>query len=264
MASNINLQTDARGVATLTLDRVQKHNAFDDTMIAELLQALDKIENDNAIRILILRAAGRNFSAGADLDWMRRMADYDDKQNLADARQLAQLMYRLNRFDKPVVARVHGASFGGGVGLIACCDIAIASNDAVFSLSEVCLGLIPSVISPYLIAAIGSRAARRYFLSGERFDAARALQLGLVHELVEPEVLEASLEKCIDNLLSSGPKAQAAAKKLIHHVDGRRIDETLIEETARRIADVRGSDEAREGLNAFLQKRKPDWSEEQD
>ena len=264
MTSNINLQTDARGVATLTLDRAQKHNAFDDTMIAELLQALDKIENDRSVRILILRAAGKSFSAGADLDWMRRMADYNDEQNQADARQLANLMYRLNRFNKPVVARVHGVSFGGGVGLIACCDIAIASSDAVFSLSEVRLGLIPSVISPYVISAIGSRAARCYFLSGERFDASRALQLGLVHEVVESEVLEDSLGQCIDNLLSSGPKAQAAAKDLIHHVDGRRIDETLIEETARRIADVRASDEGREGLNAFLQKRKPDWSGEQD
>ena len=258
--AGITLQTDARGIATLTLNRAEKHNAFDDRMIADLLRALDKIEKDNSIRILVLRAAGKSFCAGADLDWMRRMADYDFDQNLADARQLAQLMYRLNRLNKPVIARVQGSSFGGGIGLIACCDIAIASADAIFSLSEVRLGLIPSVISPYVIAAIGSRAARRYFLSGEQFDAGRALQLGLVHEVVEPESLDVSLEQCIDVLLKSGPSAQAAAKELIQQVQGRAIDESLIEETARRIAEVRASDEAREGLNAFLEKRKPDWN----
>ena len=256
----LTLQTDARGVATLTLNRPEKHNAFDDRMITDLLQALDNIGKDKSVRVLVLRAAGKSFCAGADLDWMRRMADYDFAQNLADARRLAQLMYRLNRLHKPVIARVQGASYGGGVGLIACCDIAIASDNAIFSLSEVRLGLIPSVISPYLIAAIGSRAARRYFLSGERFDAGRALQLGLVHEVVEPESLDASLEHCIDTVLNSGPSAQAAAKELIQQVQGRAIDESLIEETARRIAEVRASDEAREGLTAFLEKRKPDWN----
>ena len=260
----LTLQTDARGVATITLNRPEKHNAFDDRMITDLLQALDNIDKDKSVRVLVLRAAGKSFCAGADLDWMRRMADYDFAQNLADARRLAQLMYRLNRLHKPVIARVQGASYGGGVGLIACCDIAIASENAIFSLSEVRLGLIPSIISPYLIAAIGSRAARRYFLSGERFDAARALQLGLVHEVVEPESLDASLEQCIDALLNSGPSAQAAAKELIEQVQGRAIDESLIEETARRIAEVRASDEAREGLTAFLEKRKPDWKRKQD
>jgi len=254
------LQSDTRGVASLTLNRPEKHNAFDNIMITDLLQALGKIEKDDSIRVLVLRAAGKSFCAGADLDWMRRMADYDLEQNLADAKQLARLMYRLNRLNKPVIALVQGASYGGGVGLIACCDIAIASADAIFSLSEVRLGLIPSVISPYVIAAIGSRAARRYFLSGERFDAACALQLGLIHEVVGPGKLEASLGQCIDALLNSGPYAQAAAKELIQQVQGRTIDESLIEETARRIAEVRASDEAREGLNAFLEKRKPDWN----
>ena len=257
------LQNDVRGVATITLNRPEKHNAFDDVLITDLLQFLDNIEHDKSIRVLVLRAQGKSFCAGADLDWMRRMADFDFEQNLADVRQLARLMYRLNRLNKPVIALVQGASFGGGVGLIACCDIAIASTDAIFSLSEVRLGLIPSVISPYVIAAIGSRAARRYFLSGERFDAARALQLGLLHEVVEPETLDVSLEQCIDALLISGPGAQAAAKELIQHVKGRAIDESLIEETARRIAEVRACDEAREGLNAFLEKRKPDWNGEQ-
>ncbi len=259
MPNTLNLHTNSRGVATITLDRAEKHNAFDDAMIAELLQMLEDIESDETIRLLVLRAAGKSFSAGADLDWMRRMADYDIEQNHADAMQLARLMYSLNGLNRPVVALVQGASFGGGVGLIACCDIAIASSNAIFSLSEVRLGLIPSVISPYVIAAIGSRAARRYFLTGERFDAGRAQQLGLVHEVVEPEALDACLQQCIDDLLSSGPKAQAAAKDLIYRVEARPIDESLVEETARRIAEIRTSDEGREGLNAFLQKRKPDW-----
>ena len=264
MTSNINLQIDTRGVATLMLDRAEKHNAFDDRMIVDLIQSLENIGKDKSIRVLVLHAAGKSFSAGADLDWMRRMADYDQEQNLTDAKQLAHLMYQLNRLNKPVIARVQGAAFGGGVGLLACCDIAIASSNAIFSLSEVRLGLIPSVISPYVIAAIGSRSARRYFLSGERFDATRALQIGLVHEVVEREALDASLEQCVDALLSSGPNAQVAAKELIHHMDGREIDEALIEETAQRIADIRASDEGREGLNAFLQKRKPDWSGKRD
>jgi methylglutaconyl-CoA hydratase len=264
MSTTISLQTDSRGIATLSLERAEKHNAFDDTMIAELLRAFEQVENDKNIRLMILRAAGKSFSAGADLDWMRRMADYDHEHNLADAKQLARLMYTLNSLNKPVIARVQGASFGGGVGLIACCDIAIASSDAIFSLSEVRLGLIPAVISPYVVAAIGSRAARRYFLSGERFDADKALQLGLLHEVVDHEALDASLEQCVDNLLISGPNAQAAAKDLIQQVGNRLIDETLIEETARRIADVRASEEGREGLSAFLQKRKPDWVGQQE
>jgi methylglutaconyl-CoA hydratase len=259
MSNSIRLQIDARGIATLTLDRAEKHNAFDDTMIAELLEALEQVENDKAIRLMVLRAAGKSFSAGADLDWMRRVADYDHEQNLADARQLAGLMHSLNTLNIPVIARVQGASFGGGVGLIACCDITIASSNAIFSLSEVRLGLIPSVISPYVIAAIGSRAARRYFLTGEKFDARRAQQLGLLHEVVEPEALDACLEQYIEDLLVSGPNAQTAAKDLILHVGNRVIDDTLIEETARRIAEVRASQEGREGLNAFLQKRKPSW-----
>ncbi|MCH7880977.1 MAG: enoyl-CoA hydratase/isomerase family protein [Proteobacteria bacterium] len=264
MANTLKFKTDARGVATLTLERAEKHNAFDDVMIAELLQVLEDVESDETIRLLVLRAAGKSFSAGADLDWMRRMADYDQEQNLADAMQLARLMYSLNRLNRPVIALVQGASFGGGVGLIACCDIAIASSDAIFSLSEVRLGLIPSVISPYVIAAIGARAARRYFLTGERFDAGRAMQIGLIHEVVDPDALDASLENCIDDLLLAGPKAQIAARDLIHRVDGRPIDETLIAETARRIAELRASDEGREGLNAFLEKRQPNWSKGED
>ncbi len=250
---------DERGVGTLVLDRPQQHNAFDDALIAELIQRLAELATDDSVRLVVLRAEGKSFSAGADLNWMRRMADYDEAQNLADAMQLAELMRSLNALPKPTIARVQGAAFGGGVGLIACCDIALASERALFSLSEVKLGLIPAVISPYVIKAIGERAARRYMLSAERFDAQQAAQLGLVHEVVDHDELNASLEDMITTLLESGPAAQTAAKDLILDVAGKPVERSLIENTARRIAKVRASDEGREGLNAFLQKRKPDW-----
>jgi len=253
------INIDQRGVGTIMLDRPEQHNAFDDSLIAELIQALDELAMDDSVRLVVLRSDGKSFSAGADLNWMRRMADYDEAQNLADAMQLADLMRSLNALPKPTVARVQGAAFGGGVGLIACCDIALASERALFSLSEVKLGLIPAVISPYVINAIGERAARRYMLSAERFDARQASQMGLVHEVVEHDELETRLDAMITTLLESGPAAQAAAKDLILDVAGKPVDRSLIENTARRIAKVRASDEGREGLNAFLQKRKPDW-----
>lgn len=253
------INIDQRGVGTIMLDRPEQHNAFDDSLIAELIQALDELTMDDSVRLVVLRSDGKSFSAGADLKWMRRMADYDEAQNLADAMQLADLMRSLNALPKPTIARVQGAAFGGGVGLIACCDIAVASERALFSLSEVKLGLIPAVISPYVIKAIGERAARRYMLSAERFDARQANQMGLVHEVVEHDELETRLDALITTLLESGPAAQAAAKDLILDVAGKPVDRSLIENTARRIAKVRASDEGREGLNAFLQKRKPDW-----
>ena len=253
------LVTDARGIATLTLDRAEKHNAFDDALIAELIQVLKEVAQDDAVRILLLRASGKSFSAGADLNWMRRMADYDDAQNHADAMQLAELMQRLNNLPKPTIAQVQGAAFGGGVGLVACCDIAIASEQALFCLSEVKLGLIPGVISPYVIQAIGTRAARRYMLSAERFDARQACQLGLVHEVVASAELDARVEDLVKVLLANGPAALTAAKDLILTLSGRPIDDAVIEETARRIASIRASAEGREGLNAFLEKRNPSW-----
>ena len=258
-ASSLTFTTDERGVATITLNRAVMHNAFDDLMIAELLQALEIVENDQRVRLLLLRANGKSFSAGADLNWMRRMADYDHQQNRDDAMQLARLMKNLNQLGKPVIAAVQGASFGGGVGLVACCDIAVGSSKALFCLSEVRLGLIPAVISPYVIAAIGERAARRYFLSAERFDAEQALSLGLLHEVVDPEALDYRVQKMVEELLLGGPRAQAEAKNLIHQVSNRLGDESVIEDTAERIARVRASSEGREGLNAFLQKRSPNW-----
>ncbi len=254
------LTIDARGVGSIELDRPERHNAFDDALIGELLDLINQLAGDASVRIVVLRAAGKSFSAGADLNWMRRMSDYDAAQNLADAQQLAELMHRLNSLPKPTIARVQGAAFGGGVGLVACCDIALASARALFCLSEVKLGLIPAVISPYVVRAIGEPAARRYLLSAERFDAQQACRLGLVHEVAaDAAALDAQLQAMIDTLFEGGPSAQAEAKDLILEVAGKSIDRDLIAETAARIARIRASDEGREGLNAFLDKRNPDW-----
>lgn len=258
------IEIDTRGIAALTLDRPERHNAFDDGLIGELLEALHRLAADDSVRAVVLRAAGKSFSAGADLNWMRRMADYDEAQNRADAMQLAELMRCLNTLPKVTVACVQGAAFGGGVGLIACCDIALASESARFSLSEVRLGLIPAAISPYVVRAIGERAARRYMLTAERFDAAEARRLGLVHEVVAAEQLDTRLQALLDILLQAGPAAQAAAKDLILAVAGKPVDPVLVEDTAARIAAIRASREGREGLAAFLEKRKPDWVDKSD
>ena len=251
--------TDKRGVATLTLNRPALHNAFDDALIESLLLALAAIEDDPAVRAVVLRSEGKSFSAGADLNWMRRMAGYDREQNRNDALQLAALMARLNGLNKPTIARVQGAAFGGGVGLVACCDIAVAAERALFALTEVRLGLLPAVISPYVIAAIGERAARRYMLTGERFDAAEALRIGLLHEAVPEDQLDSALERLLESLLKGGPQALTKAKELIFAVSRRPAGEALIADTAERITDVRASDEGREGVGAFLEKRPPAW-----
>ncbi len=254
------LKTSDRGITSVILNRPEQHNAFDDTMIIELIELFGKLEQDDQVRVLVLRAAGKSFSAGADLNWMRRMADYDLAQNVDDASQLAELMRRLNCFPKPTIALVQGAAYGGGVGLIACCDIAIASQAAIFCLSEVKLGLIPAVISPYVIEAIGARAARRFMLTAERFSAEQACRIGLVHEVVEAQELDARLDSIVEFLLAAGPAAQAAVKDLIRRVSNKPVDGELIQHNAQRIAQIRASSEAREGLEAFLEKRKPKWS----
>ncbi len=260
MAEALFKQTkDARGVARLTLDRPEVHNAFNDALIAELTAALESLGADPGVRAVVLAAEGKSFSAGADLGWMQRMAGYGREENLADARALAKLMATLNELPKPTLALVQGPAFGGGVGLVACCDIALAVESARFSLSEVKLGLIPAVISPYVIAKIGESAARRYFLTGERFSAERALALGLLHEVVPPEDLAAAGERLLSSLFAGGPQSQAAAKALVREVVGRPIEPALIEATAARIAEVRAGDEARDGVAAFLEKRKPSW-----
>ncbi|RCX32343.1 enoyl-CoA hydratase/isomerase family protein [Thioalbus denitrificans] len=248
-----------KGVASVTLNRPAVHNAFDDALIARLTEALREVGEDPGVRVVVLRGAGKSFSAGADLNWMQRMAGYSRTQNLADAMGLAQLLHTLDTLPRPTIAAVHGAAFGGGVGLVAACDIAVAAETAAFSLSEVRLGLIPAVISPYVVAAIGARQARRYFLTAERFDAGEARRLGLVHEVTTPEALEARVTAIATELLRGGPGAIGAAKNLVAAVAGRPVDTALMADTARRIADIRAGEEAREGVGAFLEKRKPRW-----
>ncbi len=256
----VTLTLDARGVATLTLNRPDVHNAFDDALIVALDRLLEQVAGDTGVRVVVLAAAGRSFSAGADLHWMRRMAGYDEQQNIADAQRLARLLRRLDRLPRPTVARVQGAALGGGVGLVACCDIAVAATSAVFALSEVRLGLIPATISPYLVAAVGARAARRYVLTGERFGADEARRIGLVHDVVEDDALGTAVDAVIENLLLGGPAAIADAKELVAHVAATGNGQALLTETARRIARARASDEGREGIAAFLEKRKPRWT----
>ncbi len=254
---------DDRGRASLTMNRPELHNAFDDAIISDLTDALRQLDDDPDVRVVVLAASGRSFSSGADLNWMRRMADYSREQNLADAEGLAELMRTLDTLSKPTIALVQGAAYGGGVGLVACCDIAIATVQASFCLSEVKLGLIPAVISPYVVAAIGSRAARRYFLSAETFDTGEAHRLGLVHVVVaDQQELAAEAERMVVRLLANGPGAMAAAKNLVAAVAGRHVDDALIADTAGRIADQRSSPEGREGLSAFLEKRRSAWVRE--
>ncbi len=255
------LRMDARGVATLTLNRPEIHNAFDDRLIAELAHRLREAAHDPEVRVIVLAANGKSFSAGADLNWMKRMARYSEGENLRDAVGLADLMHTISALAKPVVARVQGPAYGGGVGLVACCDIAVGSHAAAFSLSEVRLGLIPAVISPHVVAAIGERQARRYFLTAERFDAAEALRIGLLHTVVGEAQLDAAVDAVVDHLLKGGPKALAAAKDLIASVANRPIDRRLVEDTAERIARIRVTAEGREGITAFLEKRSPGWTQ---
>jgi methylglutaconyl-CoA hydratase len=253
-------EIDSCGLATVTLNRPEIHNAFDDLLIAGLTEVFRRLAEDDSVKVVFLTGSGRSFSAGADLNWMRRMADYSLQQNLTDARRLAELMQTIDRLPKPTIALVQGATYGGGVGLVACCDIALATSRATFCLSEVKLGLIPAVISPYVAAAIGPRACRRYFLSAEPFDAAEAHRLGLLHEVVQNEnELYSRGREVGELLLKNGPGAMAAAKDLIAAVAGQPVDAVLREDTAVRIARQRASEEGREGLTAFLEKRRPNW-----
>jgi methylglutaconyl-CoA hydratase len=249
------------GIATVTLNRPRVHNALDEDLISGLTGALRTLEGNPEVRVVVLAAEGKNFSAGADLNWMKGMANAPGKKNLEDALGLAGLMRTLAGLSKPTIARVQGAAYGGGVGLLAACDIAIASREATFALSEVRLGLIPAVIGPYVIQAMGARQARRYFLTGERFDVAEAYRIGLVHDICETQDLDSRVELAATQLLMGGPKALAAAKKLIADAAGRSVDEELSRDTAARIAELRAGDEGREGVAAFLERRNPAWVE---
>ena len=252
---------DRDGVRHLQLNRAQVHNAFDDNLIAELTQALQQAAEDPSVRAIVLGGAGASFSAGADLNWMRGMAQASEQQNRDDSLRLAALMRTLQFCPKPTIARVHGAAYGGGVGLVACCDIAIGTDGAKFGLSEVKLGLVPAVISPYVIAAIGVRQARRLFLTGETFDAGTALRIGLLHKVVAADALDDAVQATAALLAKAGPVAQAQAKQLalrtagLSEADAEQIDR----ENADLIARLRVSDEGQEGLGAFLAKRAPAW-----
>lgn len=256
---SIKIENKGRGVYRLTLNRPDIHNAFDDHCIAEISSSLSQLENEGDLRLLVLQGSGKSFSAGADLNWMRQMVDYGREENYADSWELACLMQKLNEFPRPTIASVHGAAMGGAVGLIACCDIAIADESAKFALSEASLGLAPAVISPYVIEAIGVRAARRYFLTAERFGAGEALQLGLLHQVCAEGQLDTELESIINQLLARGPQAQVACKCLIRKVAASRDADKLRKQTAELIADLRVSDEGQEGLQAFFDKRPPNW-----
>jgi methylglutaconyl-CoA hydratase len=246
-------------VAIVVLNRPEVHNAFNETLIAELTAVLRALDADPGVRAVVLAGAGASFCAGADLNWMKKMATFSQAQNLADADALAAMLATLDALSKPTLARVHGAAFGGGAGLVACCDIAIGAQDATFAFSEARLGLIPGTISPYVVAAIGARAARRYFLTAERFSAAEAYRLGLLHDLALPEELDARINELLGALLTAGPRAQAECKALLRAIVNRPVDARLVADTARRIARVRASPEGKEGVAAFLAKRKAAW-----
>ena len=247
------------GVATVWMNRPDVHNAFDETLIAEITAACEALDADTSVRVVVLAGRGKSFSAGADLNWMKRAAQNGVEDNLRDARALARMLRVLAEMKKPTIARVQGAALGGGTGLAAACDIAVASTKAVFATSEVKFGIIPAAISPYVVRAIGARQSYRYFQSAERIDALRARELGLVHEAVEPEQLDAKVQEIVDALIQGGPLSQAAAKDLIRAVDNKPIDDAVVEDTAQRIAQLRATPEAQDGLSAFLDKRQPGW-----
>jgi methylglutaconyl-CoA hydratase len=261
MAKKVLLEVDRRGVATLTLNRPEVHNAFDAALVLRLTELLIELKSRPGVRAVVLTGAGRAFSAGADVNWMRSMAACSEDENVEDALHLADLMSLLNSLPLPTIARVNGHAYGGGVGLVACCDIALASSEARFALSEVRLGLVPAVISPYVIAAVGERNARRLFLSGEAMDAKLARRVGLVHEIAKPNKLDDALEDQVGMLLKGGPNALRESKELIFTVEGGGIsaDVALKHRTAQIIAQLRVSDEGQEGLAAFLEKRAPEW-----
>lgn len=257
----IQLDFDPRGFATLWLDRADKNNAFNATMIRELIDALDRVKDHPELRFLILRGRGKHFSAGADLAWMREAAELDYDANLTDAHELGELMYNLYHLPLPTLAVVQGAAFGGAVGLAACCDIAIGAEDALFSLSEVRIGLAPAVISPFVVKAIGERAARRYALSAERFNGPRARELGLLAETYPAAELDAALERWIAELQLNSPQAMRATKDLLGEVGSAELSPALRRHTESAIARLRVSAEGQEGLRAFLEKRSPAWQE---
>jgi len=258
-SAKVLFEVDHYGIATVTLNNPEKHNAFDDLIIAQLSKIFREIAERHDIKIMVLASTGKSFSAGADLGWMKRMAGYTYDENLKDANALAHMLKALNFIPQPTIAKIQGAAFGGAVGLASCCDIVIASTNASFCLSEVKLGLIPATISPYVVNAIGQKACRRYFLTAERFFADKAMTLGLVNEVVSLEDLDKSVDNMIDTLLANGPHAVRQAKQLALDVAYQDINNELLNVTSERIASIRVSAEGQEGLGAFFDKRSPNW-----
>ena len=259
MAENLTVEKRNQ-VATVTLNRPEVRNAFDDSLISNLTKTISKLEKDETVRAVVLAGAGTAFCAGADLNWMRRMAGYGYEQNLADAKALAEMLKTLDCLSKPTIARVHGPAYAGGVGLVAACDIAIGSHEAEFCLTEVKLGLSPATISPYVVRAMGERAARRFFLTGERFGGEEAHRLGLLSMVSASKNLDAMINEVLKQLLQGGPAAHRKIKDLIRTVSrGGPIADAVIDDTAQRIAEIRVSPEGREGIASFLEKRKPSW-----
>ena len=258
MYSTLSIERQDR-VATIWMDRPDVFNAFDEQLIADLGAACAELDADASVRVVVLAGRGKHFSAGADLNWMKRASVFTEEENRADARKFAHMLRALSDMSKPTVARVQGAALGGGTGLAAACDMAVASVDAQFATSEVKFGIIPAVISPYVLRAIGPRHALRYFQSGERFSAQRALAMGLVTEVCERDQLDATIAQLVGLLMSGAPLAQQSAKHLIAAVDGCPIDAAISEETAQRIARQRATSEAKDGISAFLEKRTPAW-----
>ncbi len=255
----LRITIDGRGVARLTLSRPDVRNAFNEAVIDGICEAFGRFNNDPNVRIVVLTGVEKTFCAGADLNMMQRAATYSADDNKDDARRLAHMLHAINNSAKPVVARVNGPAMGGGVGMVAACDIAVAAESAFFALSEVRLGLIPAVISPFVVSAMGPQEARRWFLTGERFDAETAKRIHLVHMVAMDEQLDATVETVVASLLKGGPEAQRACKTLINAVAHKEINQSVLEDTANRIAQVRAGAEGKEGIAAFLEKRRPNW-----
>ena len=255
-----NIEVSLRnGCAIVILNRPEIRNAFDDSLIANLAKTLKKLDADDSVRAVVLMGAGSAFCAGADLNWMKRMANYTFEQNLKDARALAAMLKTLDRMSKPTIARVHGPAFAGGVGLVAACDIAVGTVDAEFALTESKLGMSPATISPYVVRAMGKRMAHRYFLTGERFSAAEAYRIGLLSELCMPDELDNKINELLGHIVLGGKDALREIKDLIRAVSRGPIEDPMIDNTAQRIARIRVSKEGREGIASFLEKRKPAW-----
>ncbi|MCI0507190.1 MAG: enoyl-CoA hydratase-related protein [Gammaproteobacteria bacterium] len=257
MAENLLISTDERGICTIKLNRPEVHNAFEPDLIENLSIQLTFAADDDYVRAIVITGSGKTFSSGADINWMRSMIKYDHTTNSMDAMKMAQMLHKLYTLPKPTIALVNGSAYGGALGIIACCDIALANSNASFAFTEVKLGIVPAVVSPYVVSAIGHRNARRLFLTADNFNAGQALQMGLLHKVVEPDALDEALVHELDLLLGAGPSAQHECKRLLHKLTG--IADDVSEYTAELIAQIRISEEGQEGLLAFLEKRKPSW-----